>query len=156
MSQPLCPAESPNSCPQGAGTWFFFCCGSPCPSSQVSGSPAPNIYLTSPDRTMSSRWRLSEHRCCKVKQLCALSDPKVEMCEFLLEQGVLVDILVEIEKMCFWSLWMFQALLISCVDLCSHFNPSPLPWFTNPRCLSTCFPPHTHNENKRKADSCVL
>lgn len=75
---------------------FLFYCGSPCPSSQVSGSPAPNIYLASPDRApMASRWRLSELGCCKVKQLCALSDRKVEMCEFLLlEQGVLVDISV--------------------------------------------------------------
>lgn len=74
---------------------FLFYRGSPCPSSQVSGSPAPNIYLASPDRAaMSSRWRLPEHDCCRVKQLCALSDPKVGMCEFLLEQGVLVNISV--------------------------------------------------------------
>lgn len=81
---------------------FLFYCGSLCPSSQVSGSPTPNIYRGLPDRAaMSSRWRLPEHECCKVKQLCVLSDPKVGMCEFLLEQRVLVVISVEIEKCVF-------------------------------------------------------
>lgn len=153
MWQSLCPAESLNSCQEGARTCFY---------SAVALFPLQVKWQG--HHLLTFIWLHLTEQCClvsmdveslyatKLNSVCTIW-PQVGMCEFLMEQGVLIDSLVYIERYAFLlskgfkHCWFFLCCLYAVIFI--HFCLHGL--LTH--AVSHFFPP-THNENKRKADSC--